>query len=68
MKKKYITADKVGQFCQVMWNKGLSVSVDKGEVAVRLPEGGYESITILAETSFIDLVNSFEDTNKAKEC
>lgn len=66
--KKYITADKIGQFCQVIWNKGLTVSVDKEEVAVKLPDGHYEFIPILAETSFVDLCNSFEDTNKNKEC
>lgn len=66
--KKYITADKIGQFCQVMWNKGLPVSVDKEEVTVKLPDGHYEFIQILAETTFIDLCNSFEDTNKNKEC
>lgn len=64
--KKYITSDKVGQFCQVMWNKGLEFIVDDKTVSVKSPNGHYEFITILAETSFIDLVNSFEDSKE--EC
>lgn len=65
--KKYIAADKIGQFCQVMWNKGLQVMVYKTEVAVKLPNEDYEFITILSDTSFKDLVNSFPDSDSNKE-
>lgn len=65
--KKYITSDKVGQFCQVMWNKGLYVSVDGNTISVKLASGEYQFIEILRESNFIDVVNSFNEVND-EEC
>ena len=64
MKKYYITSDKVGQFCEVMWNKGyvLIVRPDLGYISVEA-EGKYERVDILPETSFIDVVNAFPELN-----
>ena len=66
MKKYYITSDKVGQFCQVMWNKGyvLIVRPDLGYISVEA-EGKYERVDILPETSFIDVINVFPELNVA---
>ena len=68
MKKYYITSDKVGQFCQVMWNKGyvLIVRPDMGYISVEIAEGEYKQIYILPETSFIDVINMFPDLNVAE--
>lgn len=70
MSKKYITSDKVGQFCQVMWNKGLYVSVDGNTISVKLASGEYRFIEILRESNFVDVVNSFpsETKDEADEC
>ena len=64
MKKYYITSDKVGQFCQVMWNKGyvLLVRPDLDYISVET-EGKYEQVKILPETSFIDVINVFPELN-----
>lgn len=64
MKKYYITSDKVGQLCQVMWNKGyvLIVRPDLDYISVEA-DGKYEQVRILPETSFIDVVNAFPELN-----
>ena len=65
MKKYYITSDKVGQFCQVMWNKGyvLIVRPDMGHISVEITGAKYERVDILPETSFIDVINVFPELN-----
>lgn len=67
MKKYYITSDKIGQFCQVMWNKGYIVIArpDRDYISVEITEGKYETVHILPETSFIDVVNMFPEHNVA---
>jgi hypothetical protein len=67
MEKYYITADKIGQFCQVMWNKGYIVIArpDRGYISVEISEGKFKSVHILPETSFIDVVNMFPEHNVA---
>lgn len=67
MKKYYITSDKVGQFCQVMWNKGyvLIVRPDMGHISVEITGEKYERVDILSETSFIDVINVFPELNVA---
>lgn len=67
MKKYYITSDKIGQFCQVMWNKGYVVIArpDRGCISVEITEGKFETVHILSETSFFDVVNMFPEHNVA---
>lgn len=66
--EKYITSDKVGQFCQVMWNKGYLIisRPDQGYISVETATGEYEQVHILQETSFIDVVNHFPELNVAE--
>lgn len=65
---KYITSDKIGQFCQVMWNKGYLVITrpDRGYISVEVSDGEFEQVSILPDTSFIDVINQFPELNIAE--
>lgn len=60
--KKYITSDKVGEFCQAMSNAGICVSVDKETLSVRHCDCSYTFIDIYQKNSFENLVNEVLST------
>ena len=49
MEKYYITSDKVGEFIQRMYDKGIRVDAEPEDNRLTLhkPEGGYEWIKVL---------------------
>lgn len=61
MEKYYITSDKVGEFIQRMYEKGIRVDADAGrsQLAVHMPNGGYEWIKVLNKSSFEELCKAF---------
>ena len=61
MNKYYITADKVGEFIQRMYEKGIRVDTEPGDaqLAVHKPDGGYEWIRVFSECSFEELCKAF---------
>ena len=61
---KYITADKVGDFCQRMHDAGLEVKVDNRSIWVYFDGKMPEQIYIFSKTSFAELV---QETIKKKE-
>ena len=67
MEKYYITSDKVGEFIQRMYEKGMRVSVDPSmsQITVTKPQGGYEWITVFHKGSFEELCNMFDEQEEA---
>lgn len=61
MEKYYITSDKVGEFIQRMYDKGIRVDAEPQENRLELhkPEGGYEWIKVFSKTSFEELCRAF---------
>jgi hypothetical protein len=61
MNKYYITADKVGEFIQRMYEKGIRVDAEPGDaqLAVHKPDGGYEWIKVFSKGSFEELCSAF---------
>ena len=54
---KYITSDKVGDFCQRMHNAGLTVNVDNRSIWVHYSSGKLpEQVCIYTKTSYAELV------------
>ena len=54
---KYITSDKVGDFCQRMHEAGLTVNVDSRSIWIHYGNGKLpEQIHIYAKTSYAELV------------
>lgn len=60
--KKYITSDKVGEFCQAMSNAGIYVAVDKENVSIHHCDGSYTFIGIYQKNSFDNLVSEVLST------
>lgn len=62
MNKYYITADKVGEFIQRMYEKGIRVDAEPGnaQLAVHKPNGGYEWIKVFSKGSFEELCAAFD--------
>lgn len=62
MNKYYITADKVGEFIQRMYEKGIRVDAepDNAQLTVRKPNGGYEWIRVFSKGSFEELCAAFD--------
>lgn len=60
--KKYITSDKVGEFCQAMSNAGIYVTVDKDNMSIRLCDGSYMFIDIYQKNSFDNLISDILST------
>lgn len=60
--KKYITSDKVGEFCQAMSEAGVNVSVDGESLSVRHCDGSYTFIDIYQKNSFENLVSEILGT------
>lgn len=63
MEKYYITSDKVGEFIQRMFDKGMRVSVDPSvnQITVTKPDGGYEWIKVFHKGSFEELCKIFDE-------
>lgn len=62
---KYITSDKVGDFCQRMHEAGLTVNVDSRSIWIHYGNGKLpEQIHIYSKTSYAELV---QDIIKMKE-
>lgn len=61
MEKYYITSDKVGEFIQRMYDKGIRVDAEAEDnrLAVHKPEGGYEWIKVFKKSSFEELCEAF---------
>lgn len=61
MEKYYITSDKVGEFIQRMYDKGIRVDAEPQESRLSLhkPEGGYEFIKVFSKGSFEELCETF---------
>ena len=61
MEKYYITSDKVGEFIQRMYDKGIRVDAEPEEsrLSLRKPEGGYEFIRVFKKSSFDELCCAF---------
>ncbi len=54
---KYITSDKVGDFCQRMHDAGLTVNVDNRSIWVHYGNGKLpEQVYIYSKTSYAELV------------
>lgn len=54
---KYITSDKVGDFCQRMHEAGLTVNVDSRSIWIHYGNGKLpEQIHIYSKTSYAELV------------
>lgn len=62
MEKHYITSDKIGEFIQRMYDKGIRVDGDpkSKQLTVHLPNGGYEWIKVFAKGSFEELCAKFD--------
>ena len=60
--KKYITSDKVGEFCQAMSNAGIYVAVDKENLSIRHCDGSYTFIDIYKKNSFENLISEVLST------
>lgn len=60
--KKYITSDKIGEFCQSMSNAGIPVMVDNDSISVRHCDGSYTFITIYQKNTFDKLVSEVRST------
>lgn len=63
MEKYYITADKVGEFIQRMYEKGIKAEGDPKcqQITVTKPNGGYEWIKVYHKGSFEELCNMFDE-------
>jgi hypothetical protein len=61
MEKYYITSDKIGEFVQRMYDKGIKVTSEPQDrqVVVHKPEGGYEWIKVFSKGSFEELCAAF---------
>ena len=61
MEKYYITSDKVGEFIQRMYEKGIRVDAEPkdSQLVVHLPGGGYKWIKVFNKSSFEELCNAF---------
>lgn len=61
MEKYYITCDKVGEFIQRMYEKGITVEANpaRKQLCVTKPEGGYEWIRVFDKGSFEELCAAF---------
>lgn len=61
MEKYYITSDKVGEFIQRMYEKGIQVGADpkSKQLTVHRPGGGYEWIKVFNKGSFEELCAVF---------
>lgn len=55
--KKYITSDKVGEFCQAMSNAGVPVSIDNSNISVCHCDGSCTFIGIYQKSNFENLVS-----------
>lgn len=66
MDKMYITSDKVGEFVQRMYEKGIKAEVqpETMEICVTIGNGRYEWIKIFAKSSFEELCGKFESENQ----
>lgn len=60
--KKYITSDKVGEFCQAMSNAGIYVTVDKDNMSIRHCDGSYTFIDIYQKSGFDQLISDILST------
>ena len=62
---KYITSDKVGDFCQRMHEAGLTVHVDDRIIWVHYGDGKLpEQVYIYTKTSYAELVQEIIKTKK----
>ena len=63
MEKYYITSDKVGEFIQRMFDKGMRVSVDPSinQITITKSSGVYEWIKVFRKGSFEELCNMFDE-------
>lgn len=61
MEKYYITSDKVGEFIQRMYDKGIRVDAEAKDdrLALHKPDGGYEWIKVFRTNSFEELCCAF---------
>lgn len=61
MEKYYITSDKVGDFIQRMYDKGIRVDAEPegNRLCLHKPEGGYEWIKVFKKSSFEELCKAF---------
>ena len=61
MRKYYITSDKVGEFVARMYAAGIRVDVEpeSNQLAVYLPNGGYEWVHVFDKGSFDELCAAF---------
>lgn len=66
MTNLYITSDKVGEFIQAMYEKGIKVEADpkKEELCVTMPQCGYEWIKVYRKGSFEELCNMFDSAKE----
>ena len=62
MEKYYITSDKVGEFIQKMYDKGIRVDAEVGQsqLCVHKPSGAYEWIKVFNKGSFEELCKAFD--------
>ena len=62
MEKYYITSDKIGEFIQKMYDKGIRVDAEPGnsQLAVHSSSGGYEWIKVFSKSSFEELCKAFD--------
>ena len=63
MEKYYITSDKVGEFIQRMYDKGIRVDAEAKDsrLAIHMPNGGYEWIKVFEKGSFEELCSKFDN-------
>lgn len=61
MEKFYITSDKIGDFVQKMYEKGIRVDAapKASQLTVHKPNGGYEWIKVFSKGSFEELCAAF---------
>lgn len=66
MEKNYITSDKIGEFVQRMYEKGIKAEAnpEKMEICVTLGAGRYEWIKIFTKSSFEELCGKFGTENQ----
>lgn len=57
--KKYITSDKVGEFCQCLFNAGIEVLVHSDYASVHFADKSCQFVEICDKGSFESLVGYF---------
>lgn len=62
MEKFYITSDKVGDFIQRMYEKGIKVEADpkNNQLCVTKSKGGYEWVKVFHKDTYENLCKAFD--------